>query len=128
MASFMKRYEAQTYAATRVVVGFLFVSHGSQKLFGFPAEAPTQMPASMLYFVGGIEFFGGILVMIGLFAGWAAFLCSGLMAAAYFMAHQGSGLLPIQNHGELAALYSFVFLSIAVKGSGTWSIDASRSG
>ena len=128
MASFMKKFEAQTYAALRIVVGFLFLCHGSQKLFSFPADAPTQMPAPMLYFVGSIEFFGGLLVMIGLFAGWAGFLCSGLMAAAYWMAHGLNAPLPIQNGGESAVLYCFAFLVIAAKGSGMWSVDAARSG
>jgi putative oxidoreductase len=84
------------------------------------------MPTPLLWLSGGIELVGGALVMVGFCAGWAAFLCSGLMAGAYFLVHQANGLLPIQNGGEPAALYSFVFLWIAVKGSGTWSIDASR--
>jgi putative oxidoreductase len=75
---------------------------------------------------GPIELIGGILVMIGLFTSPAAFLSSGLMAAAYWMAHGFQGLLPIQNHGELAALYCFAFLFIAARGAGIWSVDASR--
>jgi putative oxidoreductase len=75
---------------------------------------------------GVIELVGGALVMVGLATGWAAFLCSGQMAVAYFLAHQKEGLLPIQNKGELAALYSFVFLFLAVRGSGIWSVDAAR--
>jgi putative oxidoreductase len=66
---------------------------------------------------------GGFLILIGLFAGFAAFICSGLMAVAYFMAHQPQGPLPIQNGGELAAVYSFIFLYIAARGSGIWSVD-----
>jgi len=69
---------------------------------------------------------GGTLVMIGLFVGWAAFVCNGLMAFAYWMVHGRQALLPIQNNGELAALYCFVFLSIASQGSGIWSVDAAR--
>ena len=64
--------------------------------------------------------------MVGFFAGWAAFLSSGLMAFAYFMAHQKNALLPIANQGELAVVYCFVFLYIAARGSGTWSVDAAR--
>jgi len=75
---------------------------------------------------GPIELIGGTLVMIGLFAGWAAFLCSGLMAFAYWMVHGTQALLPIQNMGELAALYCFVFLFISSQGSGIWSVDAAR--
>jgi len=75
---------------------------------------------------GPIELIGGTLVMIGLFSGWAAFLCSGLMALAYWMAHGTQALLPIQNMGELAALFCFVFLYITSQGSGVWSGDATR--
>ena len=126
MASFMNKFEAQTYAAMRIVVGFLFTCHGSQKLFSFPADAPTQMPAPMLYFVGSIEFFGGLLVMIGLFAGWAGFVCSGLMAFAYWIAHGMNAPFPMNNGGELAVLYCFVFLFISARGSRTWSVDSLR--
>ena len=80
----------------------------------------------MLYVAGPIELIGGILVMIGLFTRWSAFLCSGLMAAAYWMAHGLKNLFPLLNGGELAILYCFVFLFIAARGPGIWSVDASR--
>ena len=126
MADFMKPYEAQTYAALRIVAGLLFLWHGTSKLLGFPVPAPDA-PAFVLYVAGPIELFGGILVMIGLFTRWAAFLCSGLMAAAYWMGHGFNALFPLVNHGELAALYCFVFLFIAARGPGIWSVDASRA-
>lgn len=109
----------------RIVTGLLFLWHGTQKLFAFPA-APPPIPAFVTYIAGPIELVGGLLVMIALFAGWAAFLSSGLMAAAYWMAHGTKALFPLVNGGELAALYCFVFLFIAARGSGIWSVDAAR--
>ena len=127
MAKFMTPYTAQTYAALRVLTGFLFLWHGSQKLFGFPGPAMEGIPAFIQFSAGPIELVGGALVMIGLFTRWAAFVCSGTMAAAYWMAHGLNGLLPIQNGGELAALYCFTFLFIAANGSGIWSLDATKA-
>ena len=85
-----------------------------------------QLPSFVVAIAGPIELFGGILVMIGLFTSWATFLCSGLMAFAYWMVHGTQALLPIQNKGELAALYCFLFLYISAQGSGIWSVDAAR--
>lgn len=126
MAEFMRPLNAQTYALLRIVVGFLFLWHGAQKLFGFPSPPPPGAPPLIIYVAGSIEFFGGLLVMLGLLTRWAAFLCSGLMAAAYWMAHGRNALLPMQNQGELAVLYCFVFLFIAAQGPGIWSLDAAR--
>lgn len=120
MVSFMKAYENQTYALMRIVSGFLFLFHGSQKLLGFPGESMAS--GYVKYVAGGIELVGGALIMIGLFTSPAAFLASGLMAAAYWMAHGTNDLLPILNRGELAALYCFVFLYISSKGDGIWSV------
>jgi putative oxidoreductase len=127
MAGFMRAYESQTYAAFRIVTGFLFLWHGTQKLFGFPAPMPMEAPAFIVYIAGPIELVGGVLVMIGLFTSWAAFLCSGLMAAAYWMGHGLKAVLPFSNGGELAALYCFAFLFIAARGAGIWSVDQSRA-
>jgi putative oxidoreductase len=127
MASFMKPYQAQTYAALRIMAGLMIAFHGSQKLFGMPGEVPASAPAFVLYVAGPIELVGGLLIAIGLLTRWAAFLCSGLMAAAYWMAHGTNHLLPILNGGELAALYCFVFLFIAANGSGIMSVDGSRA-
>ncbi len=125
MAQFMTGYTTQTYALMRIVAGFLFLWHGSQKILGFPMPA-MEMPAFITYGAGGIELIGGALIMIGLFTRWAAFVTSGLMAAAYWMAHGMTGLFPIANGGELAALYCFLFLFIAANGSGIWSVDGIR--
>jgi len=121
---FMKRLEAEIYALLRIVTGFLFLWHGMQKLFGFPAGMPAGVPAFIVYVGGPLEFFGGILVMIGLFTRPVAFVLSGQMAFAYWMAHGFHALLPVVNQGELAALYCFVFLFISAKGSGIWSLDS----
>lgn len=126
MDKLIGRYSDQAFAIMRIVVGFLFMFHGAQKLFGLFGRTggcgETAPLFSMMGVAGVIEFFAGLLVATGLFAGWAAFLASGEMAAAYFMVHFPQGFWPIQNGGELAALYSFAFLYIAVRGSGTWSI------
>ena len=127
MKSFMSNYSSNCYALMRIVAGFLFLWHGVQKLFGFPAGMPPGVPAFITYVAGPIELVGGILIMIGLFTNYAAFLASGLMAFAYWMAHGTKALLPLQNNGELAALYCFVFLFIAAQGSGIWSVDSLRS-
>ena len=118
MISFMKSYEDQTYALMRITTGLMFMFHGSQKLLGFPA-ANSEPPPYILYVAGPIELIGGVLIMIGLFTAPVAFLASGLMAAAYWMAHfSAESYLPIMNRGDAAVLYSFVFLYIAAKGSG----------
>ena len=126
MAAFMTRYGSETHALLRIVAGLLFLWHGASKLLGFPVPAPGEAPAFVIYVAGPIELIGGILVMIGLFTRWAAFLCSGLMAAAYWMAHGTKALFPIANQGELAILYCFVFLFLSAHGAGIWSVDAAR--
>ena len=125
MPPFMRAFHAQAYALMRIVVGLLFLWHGTQKLLGVPLP-PPPMPPFVLYIAGPIEMVCGVLVMVGLVAGWSAFLCSGLMAFAYWMVHGTRALFPIQNGGELAALYCFVFLYISSQGSGIWSVDAAR--
>jgi putative oxidoreductase len=110
----------------RIIVGLLFACHGGQKVLGLFGGAPPEAPAFVVWVAGTIELVGGLLVAIGLLTVPAAFVSSGLMAFAYFMAHQPQGLLPIQNHGELAVIYCWIFLYIAAKGSGPLSVDAGR--
>ena len=109
----------------RIIAGFLLMPHGAQKLFGF--LAPPGMPAatmgSLMWVAGVLEFFGGLLLLIGLFTRPVAFILSGLMAVAYFMAHAPGGFWPLQNKGELAVLYCFVFLFFAAAGGGEWAVD-----
>jgi putative oxidoreductase len=117
----LKRFEPTAYGLFRIVVGLLFACHGLQKLlgvFGGHRVALASMPGA----AGIIETVGGLLVMIGLFTSPAAFICSGEMAVAYFTVHAPRGLVPIQNAGELAALYCFTFLFIATRGGGFLSV------
>jgi putative oxidoreductase len=122
---FMKAREAQTYALLRIVAGFLFLWHGMGKVLGFPEAPPPEAPAFVIWVAGPLELFGGALVMVGLFTRPVAFVLSGLMACAYWMAHGFNALLPVVNKGELAALYCFVFLFISARGAGIWSLDVS---
>ncbi len=128
MESFLGKFSGPIYALMRIVVGLLFAQHGAQKLFGWLGgmgdDGGSAAFLSMMFFAGLIEFFGGLLVAIGYQTSWAAFIASGQMAVAYFMAHASRGLFPIQNRGESAVLYSFVFLYIAAHGGGTLSLDA----
>jgi len=119
---FISRYEPQIYAIFRLVAGFLFLWHGSQKLFAFP-PAGHEMPAYIMFIAGPIEFFGGLLIMIGFLTPWVAFICSGEMAFAYWAVHGTHALLPLLNGGELAIIYCFLFLFIAARGSGIYSVD-----
>ena len=124
---FMERFGDQTYAVMRIMAGLLFFFHGTQKLFEFPAKAGMDIPVFITYSAGPIELVGGALIALGLFTRWAAFLCSGLMAAAYWMAHGTQGFWPILNQGELAILFCFAFLMISSKGAGIWSVDDARA-
>ena len=124
---FMRRHEQETYALLRIVTGFLFLWHGMGKLFGYPEPMPPGVPAFIIWIAGPLEFFGGILVMIGFFTSPVAFVLSGLMAFAYWMGHGTHALLPVVNKGELAVLYCFVYLFISARGAGIWSLDAARS-
>ena len=99
MASFMAAHSAKTYALMRIVVGFLFLWHGSQKVFGIPGGM-IDMPEAIRWSAGPIELVGGLLVMIGLQTRWAAFLSSGTMAAAYWIGHGTKAVLPVENGGE----------------------------
>jgi putative oxidoreductase len=128
MERYLGRYSPQIYALLRIVTGLLFLSHGLQKLFGIMGGKQVATLASLQGLAGLIELVCGALVMLGLFGSIAAFIASGEMAAAYFMAHLPQGFWPIVNRGELAAMYCFLFLYIAATGSGIWSVDALRGG
>lgn len=110
----------------RMVTGFLFLQHGSAKLLGMPHVAMFDglQLMSLMGLAGVLELVGGTLVMIGLFTRPAAFILSGQMAVAYFMAHAPDGFLPILNQGELAVMFSFVFLYFSVAGPGSFSLDS----
>lgn len=108
----------------RIVTGLLYMEHGAQKLFGWLGGPQVATLASLLGVAGILEFFGGALIVLGLLTRPVAFLLSGEMAVAYFTVHAPRGFWPIENQGELTALYSFVYLFFAVWGSGPWGLDA----
>lgn len=127
MERWLGRHAERAFALFRLVAGLLFAFHGAQKLFGaFGGQVMTSQP--LLLAAGIIELVGGALIAIGLFTSWAAFVASGQMAIAYFMVHQPRGTWPIQNEGELAALYCFAFLYVAARGSGPYGLDAALRG
>jgi putative oxidoreductase len=113
----------------RIIIGFLYLQHGMAKLFGIPhiAMFDNLQLYSLLGLAGVLELAGGLLILVGLFTRITAFILSGEMAVAYFMAHAPHGFLPILNQGELAVVYCFVFLYLSVAGGGAYSIDAMRS-
>lgn len=116
------------YNALRVVAGFLYAQHGAQKLFGVLDREPVESLMSLMGAAGVIEFFGGVLLMLGLFTRPVAFICSGQMAVAYFMVHVPQGFWPILNGGELAAFYCFTWLFFFTRGGGRYSVDAWLAG
>lgn len=118
MVGFMQKYTEQTYALMRIVTGFLFFLHGLGKFMPISDERPWHIQ----WIAGPIELIGGVLVIIGLFTRPAAFLCSGMAAAAYWVGHNPHSWHPLANQGEAAALYAFVFLYIAARGTGIWGI------
>ena len=119
---FLSGYEVELYSVLRIVSGFLFLWHGSQKLLHIP-PMEGMLPQYAIYIGGPIELIGGFLVMIGLWSRWAAFIASGEMAFAYWIAHGTNLLLPLLNGGELAIIYCFLFLFISARGSELFSVD-----
>ena len=126
MTAFMTPFKDQVFALLRIAVGFNFLTHGTQKLFGFPGAA-VEAPSFILNIAGPIELVGGALIMLGLFTRWTAFLCSGLMFFAYWMGHGLNHPFPAINQGELAMTYSLLFLYYAANGPGIWSVDRMRA-
>ena len=112
----------------RIVAALIFLLHGTQKLFGFPAPPASGLPpAFSLFWVGAIlELVGGLLLLIGAFTRPVAFILSGEMAVAYWMFHAPRNLYPTLNGGDASILYCFVFLYLVFAGAGPWSVDAAR--
>ena len=125
----LDRYSPYALAALRIVAALIFMEHGTQKLFGFPAPPASGQPALLsLMGLGAImEFAGCILLVLGLFTRPVAFLLAGQMAVAYWMFHAPRSDFPILNGGDAAILYCFVFLLLVFTGPGAWSVDRTRS-
>jgi putative oxidoreductase len=122
----LETWSPRVLAAVRIITALLFIEHGLMKLVAFPAAVPglpSPLPA-ILVAAALIEIVGGALIAVGLFTRIAAFICSGEMAAAYFMFHAPQSFWPAVNQGDAAILFCFVFLYIAFAGAGAWSIDA----
>jgi putative oxidoreductase len=120
----VSKYLPEALSIARIVIGLLFLEHGSAKLLGFPMT-PGPQPAmlSLLWVQGVIELVGGALLAIGLLTRPVAFILAGDMAVAYFMQHAPSNFFPIINRGDAAILYCFIFLLFFVAGPGRWSVD-----
>ena len=123
-------WSGRLLSVLRIVAAFLFMAHGTQKLFGWPATEPRPTVELMSLFglAGVLETFGGLLLLLGLFTRPVAFLLAGEMAVAYFKAHAPQGFWPLLNRGEVPVLFCFLFLYLAATGGGPWSLDATRTG
>ncbi len=121
----LSRYSPQMLAVLRITTALTFISHGTQKLLGFPVPPSWGMPAalSLPWIAGVLEIVGGAMVLIGFLTRPTAFILSGLMAVAYWMSHGSKGFYPLLNGGEAAYLFCFVFLYIAFAGPGAFAVD-----
>jgi len=125
----IERFSPHMLAVLRIMTALLFMAHGTQKLFGFPAS-PNPGPAlfSLYGLAGLLEIVGGLLLVLGLFTRPVAFILSGEMALAYFMSHYPKSFFPAQNGGDAAVLFCFVFLYLVFAGAGAWSLDGMLAG
>jgi putative oxidoreductase len=126
---YLERWKPELLSIFRIVMGLLFLEHGTAKLLGFPHVAmfDGMKLTSILGVSGGLELIGGLLLLLGLFTPIVAFILSGEMAVAYFMVHAPQGFFPLLNQGEGAIYYCFAFLYLAAAGAGPWSMDRLRS-
>lgn len=123
LAAYRSAWEPRMLSILRLVVGLLFLEHGSAKLLGFPVGGNMPAIFSLLWFAGVIELVGGALVALGLYTRLAAFIMSGEMAIGYFHSHAPLNFFPLINRGDAAVLYCFIFLYLAIAGGGAWSLD-----
>lgn len=125
MNEFWDNWQSRVLALLRIITGFLFLWHGTQKLFGFPppSQSGQDSISGLLLIAGILEFVGGAFLILGLWTRWSAFILSGMMAVAYWMFFGAKSLLPIINGGEMAVLYCFVFFYLFFAGGGSWSLD-----
>ena len=128
MQNVLGKHASTFYALLRIVAGLMYACHGAQKLFGvfggFGQPGATAPLVSLMGLAGVIEFFGGLMIALGLLTSYAAFIASGQMAVGYFMAHVPRGFWPIINQGELAVVYCFLFLYVAASGTGAWGVQS----
>jgi len=129
LKSIIEKWTPVVQSSMRIITALLFMEHGAQKLFAFPAamdgfNGGTVTLLSLLGFAAILELFGGLFILFGLFTRPVAFILSGQMAVAYFTAHAPAGFWPVLNHGELAVLYCFVFFYLAFAGGGSISLDS----
>ena len=123
----LSAYQPQALAALRIMSALLFIEHGTQKFFNFPpAEQPFGDLMNIIGLAGLLEVVGGVLLLVGLFTRPVAFVLCGFMAVAYFMAHAPQSFFPINNRGDAAVLFCFVFLYLAIAGPGAFALDNSR--
>ncbi|BCM20543.1 DoxX family protein [Mesorhizobium sp. J8] len=123
----LTQYRPQALGVLRIMTALQFIEHGSQKLFNFPASAEPHALTGLTTVAGILEFAGGILLALGLFTRPVAFLLAGEMAIAYFMAHFPRGFFPVNNGGDLAISFCFIFLYLIFAGSGAFALDNRRS-
>jgi len=126
VVSLWRQWAPRLLSILRIIAAFMFMQHGAQKLFGLLGGSQGgPVPFLSQSWIGGVlEFFGGLLILLGLFTRPVAFILSGMMAVAYFQVHAPRAFWTIQNAGELAALYCFVFLYLSAAGGGPWSLDS----
>ena len=123
MNTFLSSWSPRVLSVLRIIAGFLIFFHGSQKLFNYPPKEGFTAATGLILVAGILEFFGGLLLFLGLFTRIAAFILCGMLAVAYFTVHAPGGFFPILNKGELAVIYCFVYLYFAFAGGGVWSLD-----
>ncbi|HWM80978.1 MAG TPA: DoxX family protein [Pseudolabrys sp.] len=122
----LSRFRPQILSILRIMTALLLLQHGLSKFFGFPMPMNAPPLFSLYWFAGVIEIVGSVLLLIGLFSRWVAFILSGELAFAYFIGHAPNGFFPLTNQGEVAVLFCFIFLYLAAAGPGPWSVDATR--
>jgi len=123
----LSTYRPQMLAVLRIMTALLFIAHGTSKLFGWPSSGMQPPLFSLFGLAAVLELIGGLLIVLGLFTRPVAFVLAGEMAVAYFMAHAKGDFFPINNGGESAILFCFIFLYVFVSGPGAWSVDGSRA-
>ena len=124
----LSRFSPQALAALRIVTALIFIAHGAQKLFGFPAAPANGLPPLFTQFWFGaiLETFGGLAILLGFWTRPVALILAGEMAVAYWQFHAPRSIYPLLNGGDAAILYCFIFLYLFFAGAGAWSLDGNK--